>query len=118
MSHIQSILITATATAITMVGCYTIKKLTKHIKKLCKELDEAIKINITLQKEIDEMKEQYTLHENMFKDIEKTLEGIAYAIPYNNSRAWQHNIVQKKLATEMAKLDENGEPMDCGSDSE
>jgi len=118
MNQTQSILITATATAVSMAGGYTITKLSKHIKKVCREIDEAIETNKKLQQQIDEMKALTSVHNFMIKEIEDALEGVAYAIPYNNTRAWQTKIVQKKIAVEMAKLDENGEPIECDSDSE
>jgi DNA-binding transcriptional regulator GbsR (MarR family) len=118
MSQTQSILITATATAVSMAGGYTITKLSKHIKKVCREIDEAIETNKKLQQQIDEMKSLTAVHTHMIQEIEEALEGVAYSIPYNNSRAWQTKIVQKKIAVEMAKLDENGEPIECDSDSE
>ena len=118
MSQVQSILITATATAVSMAGGYTITKLSKHIKKVCRELNEAIETNKKLQQQIDELKALNALHTYMIKEIEETLEGVAYSIPYNNSRAWQTKIVKKKIAEEMAKLDENGDPMDIDTGSE
>jgi len=120
MSQTQSILITATATAVSMAGGYTITKLSEHIKKVCREIDEAIETNKKLQLQIDEMKSLASVHTYMIKEIEDALEGVAYSIPYNNTRAWQTKIVKKKIAEEMAKLDENGDPIeeDSGSESE
>lgn len=118
MTHTDQILISLTSSAVALVGGYTIATLSKHINKLNEDVKEAISSNIQLQQEVIDMKIRVDMHRRMLVDIEKTLEGVAYAIPYNNERAWQTKIVQKKIKEEMAKYEDGVENSDDDDDSE
>ena len=118
MTHTDQILISLTSSAVALIGGYTIASLSKHINKLNEDVKEAISSNIQLQQEVIDMKIRVDIHRKMLIDIEKTLEGVAYAIPYNNERAWQTKIVQKKIKEEMAKYEDGVENSDDDDDSE
>jgi hypothetical protein len=112
MNHTDQLLISLTSSAVALVGGYTIATLSKHINKLNEDVIEAIVINKKLQQEVIDIKIRIDIHRRLITEIDKTLEGIAYAIPYNNDRAWQTKIVQKKLKEEMAKCEDGVENSD------
>jgi hypothetical protein len=83
-------------TTSSIVGGYCITKLIKHINKLIDDVN-------SFKHDVELMKNIISEYNNTFTAIDKTLEGIAYAIPFNSKREWQNKIIKKKIAYEMSK---------------
>ena len=96
MNQIKTVIISTMTTTITgVISWFGIKSMFKHYEQFKQ-----------MKHDIDFIKVRLEEHKKMFEDIENTFEGVAYAIPYNNTRAWQHKIVQKKMDKELKKLED------------
>lgn len=85
-------------TTSSIIGGYCITKLINHINKLINDVN-------AFKHDVETMKNIISDYNDIFSSIDKTLEGIAYAIPFNNQREWQNKIIKRKIAYEMARYD-------------
>lgn len=103
MNHIKSIITsTATITISGVISWFGIMTVIKHYEDYSK-MKEDIKY---IKEELNYIKVRIEEHKKIFEEVGNTLEGVAYAIPYNNNREWQNKIVQNKIKKEMCKLHE------------